>query len=149
MAEKQRIHGETYPVDEDFMAALAEMPQASGIALGFDRLGMLAAGSGTPISIAGRSTGAPSPVPSMPSMLIQDYHLFLVPGMIRASGVEAPLQFFQHVPWPGPGAWRCLPREWLEEILTSLLACDVVGLQTWPRCRLVHRCVRPLCWRRG
>jgi lysyl-tRNA synthetase class 2 len=45
MDEKQRIHGERYPVDEDFMAALAEMPQACGIALGFDRLVMLAAGA--------------------------------------------------------------------------------------------------------
>ncbi len=45
MAEKQRIHGERYSVDEDFLAALAVMPQASGIALGFDRLVMLATGA--------------------------------------------------------------------------------------------------------
>lgn len=45
MAEKARIHGESYPVDEDFLAALATMPQASGIALGFDRLAMLATGA--------------------------------------------------------------------------------------------------------
>jgi lysyl-tRNA synthetase class 2 len=45
MAEKHRIHGERYPIDEDFLAALAIMPQASGIALGFDRLVMLAAGA--------------------------------------------------------------------------------------------------------
>jgi elongation factor P--(R)-beta-lysine ligase len=45
MAEKQRIHGEHYPVDGDFLAALAVMPQASGIALGFDRLVMLATGA--------------------------------------------------------------------------------------------------------
>jgi lysyl-tRNA synthetase class 2 len=45
MAEKQRIHGERYPVDADFLAALAQMPQASGIALGFDRLVMLATGA--------------------------------------------------------------------------------------------------------
>src|SRR5664280_3688443 len=42
MAEKQRIHGERYPVDEDFLGGLGEMPPASGIALGFDRLVMLA-----------------------------------------------------------------------------------------------------------
>nr|WP_252193201.1 EF-P lysine aminoacylase EpmA [Rhizobium sp. CSW-27] len=45
MAEKQRVYGETYPLDEDFLAALALMPAASGIALGFDRLVMLAAGA--------------------------------------------------------------------------------------------------------
>lgn len=42
MAEKQRIHGESYPIDESFLAALGAMPPASGIALGFDRLAMLA-----------------------------------------------------------------------------------------------------------
>ncbi len=45
MREKQRIHGERYPVDEDFLAALGAMPPASGIALGFDRLAMLATGA--------------------------------------------------------------------------------------------------------
>jgi lysyl-tRNA synthetase class 2 len=45
MMEKQRIHAERYPVDEDFLAALTEMPSASGIALGFDRLVMLATGA--------------------------------------------------------------------------------------------------------
>jgi len=45
MNEKQRIYGERYPVDEDFLAALIEMPRASGVALGFDRLAMLATGA--------------------------------------------------------------------------------------------------------
>jgi lysyl-tRNA synthetase class 2 len=45
MAEKARVYGERYPLDEDFLAALAVMPQASGAALGFDRLVMLAAGA--------------------------------------------------------------------------------------------------------
>jgi elongation factor P--(R)-beta-lysine ligase len=42
MAEKERRYGERYPIDADFIAALAAMPPASGIALGFDRLVMLA-----------------------------------------------------------------------------------------------------------
>ena len=45
MADKSRIYGERYPIDEDFLAALAQMPPASGIALGFDRLAMLASGA--------------------------------------------------------------------------------------------------------
>jgi lysyl-tRNA synthetase class 2 len=45
MAEKARIYGERYPIDEDFIAALAFMPQASGVALGLDRLVMLATGA--------------------------------------------------------------------------------------------------------
>lgn len=45
MDEKERVYGERYPLDEDFLAALAVMPQASGSALGFDRLVMLATGA--------------------------------------------------------------------------------------------------------
>ena len=45
MDEKQRRYGERYPLDEDFLGAVAQMPQASGVALGFDRLVMLASGA--------------------------------------------------------------------------------------------------------
>ncbi|MGE0282231.1 MAG: EF-P lysine aminoacylase EpmA [Rhizobiaceae bacterium] len=45
MDEKERVYGERYPLDEDFLAALGNMPEASGIALGFDRLVMLATGA--------------------------------------------------------------------------------------------------------
>ena len=45
MAEKTRIYGEAYPIDEDFLNALGLMPEASGIALGLDRLAMLATGA--------------------------------------------------------------------------------------------------------
>lgn len=45
MAEKARRYGERYPLDEDFLAALAQMPDACGIALGLDRLVMLATGA--------------------------------------------------------------------------------------------------------
>jgi lysyl-tRNA synthetase class 2 len=45
MDEKQRRYGERYPLDEDFLGAVANMPEASGVALGFDRLAMLASGA--------------------------------------------------------------------------------------------------------
>jgi lysyl-tRNA synthetase class 2 len=45
MAEKERVYGERYPLDEDFLTALAALPPASGIALGVERLVMLATGA--------------------------------------------------------------------------------------------------------
>jgi elongation factor P--(R)-beta-lysine ligase len=45
MALKRAIYGEAYPIDADFLAALAVMPEASGAALGFERLVMLAVGA--------------------------------------------------------------------------------------------------------
>ncbi|RYF92830.1 MAG: EF-P lysine aminoacylase GenX [Caulobacteraceae bacterium] len=45
MEEKARVYGERYPIDEDLLAALGQMPDACGSALGFDRLVMLAAGA--------------------------------------------------------------------------------------------------------
>jgi elongation factor P--(R)-beta-lysine ligase len=45
MDEKQRRYGERYPLDQDFIDAVSNMPDASGVALGFDRLVMLASGA--------------------------------------------------------------------------------------------------------
>jgi elongation factor P--(R)-beta-lysine ligase len=45
MDEKQRRYGERYPLDEEFLDAVAQLPEACGVALGFDRLVMLASGA--------------------------------------------------------------------------------------------------------
>jgi lysyl-tRNA synthetase class 2 len=62
MDEKARIYGDRHPIDKDFLAALAVMPPASGSALGFDRLVMLATGAAhieqvlwTPVAAQGTS----------------------------------------------------------------------------------------------
>jgi len=76
-----------------------------------------------------------------PTFLIQDFHLYLVPGMLRRKVPGASIGHFTHVPWPGPDAWLALPRPLRREILESLLACDVVGFHTsryaWNFC---HSC---------
>jgi len=45
MSEKAKRYGAAWPIDEEFLAALAHMPPASGVALGLDRLVMLATGA--------------------------------------------------------------------------------------------------------
>jgi elongation factor P--(R)-beta-lysine ligase len=61
MDEKQRRYGERYPIDADFIAALAHMPPAAGAALGLDRLVMLATGASRIAEVlwAPLSDGAP------------------------------------------------------------------------------------------
>ncbi|MGC9399066.1 MAG: alpha,alpha-trehalose-phosphate synthase (UDP-forming) [Anaerolineae bacterium] len=66
-------------------------------------------------------------------VMLQDYHLYLVPRMIWSAmrPAERPtLLHFIHIPWPGPEYWRILPPTMREEILDSLCAVDVLGLQT-------------------
>jgi elongation factor P--(R)-beta-lysine ligase len=45
MNAKQQLYGEQYPIDEDLLAALPLIPPTYGVALGFDRLVMLAVGA--------------------------------------------------------------------------------------------------------
>jgi trehalose 6-phosphate synthase len=65
-----------------------------------------------------------------PLVLSQDYHLYLVPRIVRRELPDAVIQHFVHIPWPTPQYWKVLPRSMRDEIMDGLLACDVVGLQT-------------------
>ena len=61
----------------------------------------------------------------------QDYHLYLLPHFLRdLLGERVHIQPFIHIPWPGPDAWRVLPEQIRNFILTSLLQSDRVGFQT-------------------
>jgi alpha,alpha-trehalose-phosphate synthase [UDP-forming] len=56
---------------------------------------------------------------------IQDYHLMLVPAMVRKKRPQARIGWFCHIPWPPPETFGILP--WREEILEGLLGADVLG----------------------
>jgi trehalose 6-phosphate synthase len=66
-------------------------------------------------------------------IMLQDYHLYLVPRRVRSSfrRHERPtILHFIHIPWPGPEYWRILPPGMRQDILSSLCAVDVLGVQT-------------------
>lgn len=62
-----------------------------------------------------------------PIFMVHDYHLYLVPGMLRARFPEALIQHFTHISWPSPDQWRQLPGAIRDAIFINLLGCDVVG----------------------
>jgi trehalose 6-phosphate synthase len=66
-------------------------------------------------------------------VMLQDYHLYLVPRLVRAAlrRRERPtILHFVHIPWPGPEYWRILPPAMRQDILNGLCAVDVLGFQT-------------------
>ena len=63
-----------------------------------------------------------------PIVLIQDYHLALVPALVRKQLPHATIVSFWHIPWPHPQQMEMCP--WLGELLSGLLGSDIVGLQT-------------------
>lgn len=63
-------------------------------------------------------------------IMVQDYHLYLVPGMLREALPAIAITHFVHIPWPTVRYWEFLPQDMVREIFASMLANDVVGLQT-------------------
>lgn len=56
---------------------------------------------------------------------IHDYNLWLVPAYVREMRPDVKVAFFHHTPFPEPSMFNILP--WRDEIIESLLACDMVG----------------------
>lgn len=65
-----------------------------------------------------------------PVVMSHDYHLYLLPGLVRDRVPRALLQHFVHIPWPDPRYWQLLPRPMREEIFASLCRANIVGFQT-------------------
>ena len=56
---------------------------------------------------------------------VHDYNLWLLPGYLRALRPDVRIAFFHHTPFPAPNIFNILP--WRDEIVESLLACDLIG----------------------
>jgi trehalose 6-phosphate synthase len=65
-----------------------------------------------------------------PVVMVHDYHLYTLPGLVRRARPDVFLHHFIHIPWTQPDAWRVLPRGIRREIFEGLLANDIVGFHT-------------------
>ena len=67
----------------------------------------------------------------MPPVIIgHDYHLYLLPEMVRQEIPDALIQHFVHIPWPTPRYWQMIPSYITRQICSSLVSADIVGFQT-------------------
>ncbi|HEU5223523.1 MAG TPA: bifunctional alpha,alpha-trehalose-phosphate synthase (UDP-forming)/trehalose-phosphatase [Candidatus Lumbricidophila sp.] len=73
---------------------------------------------------------------------VHDYHLMLVPRMLRELRPDLRIGYFHHIPFPELGIFSQLP--WRRQVLEGLLGCDVVGFQRGSDARNVLRAVRRL-----
>ena len=67
-----------------------------------------------------------------PVILIQDYHLALLPRLVRQRKPNGTIAFFWHIPWPSAETFGVCP--WGKEIVSHLLAADVIGFHTRQYC---------------
>jgi trehalose 6-phosphate synthase/phosphatase len=62
---------------------------------------------------------------------IHDYHLMLLPEMIREKIPDATIGFFLHIPFPSFEIFRLLPHQWRGAIIHGLLGADLIGFHTY------------------
>jgi trehalose 6-phosphate synthase len=81
---------------------------------------------------------------SNPIVMVHDYHLYTLPGLIRRERPDAVLHHFVHIPWSQSDSWRVLPSMIREEIYNGILANDIVGFHTRSYRRNFLQCCRDL-----
>ncbi|HEY4491410.1 MAG TPA: bifunctional alpha,alpha-trehalose-phosphate synthase (UDP-forming)/trehalose-phosphatase, partial [Acidobacteriota bacterium] len=72
---------------------------------------------------------------------IHDYHLMLLPRLLRTKLPDMPIGFFLHIPFPSFEIFRLLPSKWRREILEGLLGADLIGFHTHDYSQYFLRCV--------
>ena len=65
-----------------------------------------------------------------PMVMVHDYHLYTLPGMVRRARPDVFLHHFVHIPWSQPDAWRVLPKAMREDLYNGILSCDIIGFHT-------------------
>jgi trehalose 6-phosphate synthase len=99
--------------------------------------GMVEVSAGFARAIADEGAQADRPV----AVLLRDYHMCLAGGMTRELLPGAAIHYMVDVPWPEPGDWLMAPPAWREQIMRSMLACDVAGFSSNRDARSFLRCV--------
>ncbi|MFB3763735.1 MAG: bifunctional alpha,alpha-trehalose-phosphate synthase (UDP-forming)/trehalose-phosphatase [Methanotrichaceae archaeon] len=72
---------------------------------------------------------------------IHDYHLMLLPKLLREKVPGIPIGFFLHIPFPSYEVFRLLPTIWRTELLEGLLGSDLIGFHTHDYTQYFMRCV--------
>jgi trehalose 6-phosphate synthase/phosphatase len=62
---------------------------------------------------------------------VHDYHLMLLPSLLRNKLPDASIGFFLHIPFPTYEIYRLLPRSWRQQLLEGLLGADLIGFHTF------------------
>jgi trehalose 6-phosphate synthase len=65
-----------------------------------------------------------------PVVMVHDYHLYTLPGLIRRARPDAFLHHFVHIPWSQSDSWRVMPSMIRQEIYDGILANDIIGFHT-------------------
>ncbi len=72
---------------------------------------------------------------------VHDYHLMLLPQLLRAKHKNISIGFFLHIPFPAYEMFRLLPRKWQRRILEGLLGADLIGFHTHDYTQYFLRCI--------
>lgn len=73
---------------------------------------------------------------------VHDFHLALLPRLIKQAAPHVPVSVFWHIPWPGPEIFQILPEQ--QAVLEGLLAADSIVFQTPGYARLFGLCAQEL-----
>ncbi|MFK0045233.1 trehalose-6-phosphate synthase [Streptomyces sp. NPDC090741] len=65
------------------------------------------------------------------AVLVQDYHLALVPGELRELRPDLKISHFTHTPWASPEFLEMLPDDIRSQLVWGMLGADIVGFHTW------------------